>query len=123
MLGEQREEKYFVHKNTLISLKGRSNFINISKNGETNVSHYFVMKYLPNNLAIPRVGLVTSRKVGNAVTRNKIKRQMRVIIKNFFLSSCDSLDYIVIVRHRAAKANIDKLRECLENQLKIIIKK
>lgn len=46
-----------------------------------------------------RVGISVSKKLGNAVTRNKIKRQLRMMIQECFHFD-EEVDYIVIVRKR-----------------------
>lgn len=38
---------------------------------------------LPNDLNTLRVGIAVSKKIGNAVVRNKIKRQMRAAIRPY----------------------------------------
>ncbi len=40
-----------------------------------------VMKALPNRLDLSRCGLSISRKVGKAVTRNRVKRRLREILR------------------------------------------
>ena len=40
-----------------------------------------VMKALPNGLSLTRYGLSVSRRVGNAVTRNRVKRLFREILR------------------------------------------
>lgn len=51
----------------------------------------------------PRLGLTVSRKVGNAVVRNRVKRQVR----EWFRASRDQLegawDVVVIARRRASE--------------------
>jgi ribonuclease P protein component len=48
----------------------------------------------------PRIGIVASRKVGNAVTRNRIKRLIREFFRIYrgAISRCE--DIVVIVRPR-----------------------
>lgn len=45
-----------------------------------------------------RVGISVSKKLGNAVIRNKIKRQVREIIKDSIDFNTYAYDFIVIVR-------------------------
>lgn len=52
--------------------------------------------YLPNDNHILRVGIAVSKKIGNAVTRNKIKRQMRATIRQYIKTHVG--DYIFIAK-------------------------
>ncbi len=44
-------------------------------------SSLFVLYYLKNLSDIPKIGIVVSKKFGKAVKRNKIKRQIREIVR------------------------------------------
>lgn len=44
-----------------------------------------------------RIGIAVSKKIGNAVTRNKIKRQIREMIRPIYKESF-SKDFIIIVK-------------------------
>jgi len=72
-----------------------------------------------NNLEISRFGIAVGKKVGNAVTRNKIKRQMRVIIDQLKKSFPNRTDYIIIVKGNIKNLNFQQMSESLE---KLIIK-
>lgn len=52
---------------------------------------------MKNQIGHGRVGISVSKKLGNAVTRNKIKRQLRMMIQECFHFD-EEVDYIVIVR-------------------------
>jgi ribonuclease P protein component len=56
----------------------------------------------------PRLGFAVPRGVGNAVVRNRIKRQLREIMRGRLESVPSSNDYVLIVRQglpEAAEAN------------------
>lgn len=84
---------------------------------------YFKNKYFTiyirkreNNFA--RFGLAISKKVGNAVVRNKLKRQLRAIIsQNKDIFSKDS-DYIIMIRKDCVNATFQKLEEKLIELIK-----
>ncbi|MCB9793928.1 MAG: ribonuclease P protein component [Alphaproteobacteria bacterium] len=61
-----------------------------------------------------RFGLVVSRKVGNAVTRNRVKRWLREAIRhNRWRLEGQRLDLAVIASPRAADAGLDALERDL----------
>lgn len=60
-------------------------------------SSAFVIYFKPKAKAHARVGISVPKKIGNAVVRNKCKRQIRMmVIQNFDFSS--DKDVIIIVR-------------------------
>lgn len=55
----------------------------------------------PNGLGHPRLGLSVSRKVGNAVRRNRIKRRLREAFRRLKVELDDAFDFVIVVRpHR-----------------------
>ena len=68
------------------------------------------------------MGMVVSRKVGNAVTRNRVTRRLREIYsleRNNVIQPDDlALDVVVIARREAATAEFGALRSALKRCLK-----
>lgn len=60
-------------------------------------SSSFIIYKNQNDIDHGRVGISVSKKLGKAVARNKIKRQLRMMICECF-SFEENIDYIVIVR-------------------------
>lgn len=60
-----------------------------------------------------RIGITASKKVGNAVTRNFIKRRFRHLSNEFLISGTPGFDYVIIARKSAKKAEF----KTLQNQL------
>jgi len=73
-------------------------FRKIQKNGRKWKSRDLLFLYLPNKLDRLRIGLVVSKKVGNAVVRNKSKRWLREIFRKQISNSVlKGGDIVVIV--------------------------
>tara|TARA_X000000950_G_C13908632_1_gene658052 strand:- start:657 stop:1070 length:414 start_codon:yes stop_codon:yes gene_type:complete len=77
---DKKEEKNCLLKN-ITSLKKRSEFLFIRKFGETIHSKYFIVNFLYKPNSEIRIGLTVSRKIGNAVKRNYLKRIIRSLLK------------------------------------------
>ena len=80
--------------------------------GTKNVTRHLVLFGIPS--ATDRVGLVVSKKVGNAVVRNRVKR---IIREQFRLNSSGSplpMDLVVVARHTAKDASYDEIARSLD---------
>jgi len=74
-----------------------------------------VMRALSNGLATSRCGFSVSSRVGGAVIRNRIKRQLREILRSLPLKT--GWDVIIIARPAAAKADFSVLNNEVGNLL------
>lgn len=77
----------------------------------------FVIYYDNKQEDMNRVGISVGKKLGNAVVRNTIKRQVRMLLMETGALSMD-LDMIVIVRKGYLKNNYQYHKKCLETMLK-----
>ena len=67
--------------------------------------------YTPNGTECTRVGLTVSRKVGNAVIRNRVKRWLREAIRQQFALVPQGFDAVVIAHPQAAKSSLQELQQ------------
>lgn len=84
--------------------------------GISRASGPVVMKVIPNSLEFSRYGISVSRRVGNAVTRNKVKRRIREILRLSVLTP--GWDMVFIARASAAGCDYEWLSKNIRSLLK-----
>ncbi len=83
--------------------------------GISKSDRFLVLKAMPNQLVFSRYGISVSKRVGNAVVRNKVKRLLREILRMMALNP--GWDLILIARSPAAKGDYHQLEESVKNLL------
>lgn len=94
----------------LPSITSRRDFVAANQHGKKFVTPRFIL--LANQRShdhpvapAPRIGITVTKKIGNAVVRNRIKRQLREAIRATFTPhSQERYDYVIIARHGLIKA-------------------
>ena len=80
-------------------------------------NQYFIIYMKDNNLNNNRYGISVSKKIGNAVIRNKIKRQLKEILRKNIVNK--TKDYVIIVKKEILDLNFSEI----EYNLKQLIEK
>ena len=98
-------------------IKANEDFALAIKNGRSLKSDSFTIHYYKNQLERIRVGISVSKKVGNAVTRNRTKRQIRAMCDSIFDYNSQSLDIVIIAKVGFLEKNFWENKESLFNLL------
>ena len=79
-------------------IKANRDFRRLFAKGKVFVSHEFVMYVLKNRKESTRVGVTCSKKIGNAVRRNRSKRVLREAFRSIVNEIPAGYDFIIVAR-------------------------
>ncbi|MBR1778174.1 MAG: ribonuclease P protein component [Alphaproteobacteria bacterium] len=106
----------------LILIKKRPDFLHVTHNGYKVVRSGFVLQAAFSRRHFPapvyRIGYTASKKIGNAVCRNRAKRRLRAVCRALLpLEAVAGYDYVIIARH----ATLDMPYKRLYKELKFAL--
>lgn len=101
-------------------MKKNKEFQEIFKKGKSFANRQFVIYLLkrPEQQHF-RIGLSVSKKLGNAVTRNQIKRYVRQAFHEMENDLRNDYDYIIIARKPVSEMNFFEIKKSLIHVLKL----
>ena len=100
-------------------IKKSDDFLVAIKKGKAYHCNEFTVHKYQTNLGYTRVGLSVSSKLGNAVVRNRIKRQLRAMCDGILDYNAASVDIVIIVRSPFLEKAFNDNKENLFNLLNI----
>ena len=100
-------------------VKREKDFKEIFQYGTSFANRKFVVYQLEHQQNHFRVGLSVSKKLGNAVTRNQIKRRIRHILLNVREHLADNVDFVVIARKGVESLDYAEMEKNLLHVLKL----
>lgn len=94
-------------------LTERRDYIRVQTEGRRVKSALLTVLFLPTPSGFegPRVGFTVSRKVGNAVVRNRVRRRLRELARHHAPCLSPSFDYVVIASPAAVDVTFARLRD------------
>ena len=101
---------------TLPTLKKRVEFLAAAKGGRC-TRNGFVLQAIDRR-GPARIGYTVTKKVGNAVERNRIRRRLRSAVRAAHAEARDNIDYVIIGRRAALRLDFDALVHDLKQCLK-----
>jgi ribonuclease P protein component len=90
-------------------IKRRADFLSAQRRGGRATSECLVVYVTRNDLGYARLGLTTSRKVGNAVVRNRWRRLLREAFRLHKAELPRAHDIVVIVKAHGEAPSLDTL--------------
>ena len=84
----------------LQSIPSRRDFLRARDLGQKALARGLVIQAIRRNSDTWRVGLTVSKKIGNAVCRNRARRRMRALARQHLATMARlGVDYVLIARH------------------------
>jgi len=101
----------------------RVDFLAASKAARANAAPFSLQARDRKDDAGLRLGLTVTKKTGNAVERNRIRRRLRAAARAVLpQAGKDGFDYVVVARRAALTAGFSELTGGLENTIKQVHK-
>ncbi len=99
-------------------LRKNEDFQKVFRQGKSFANRQFVVYFIPSNgLNHFRIGISVSKKLGNAVTRNRMKRLIREAIRSKLHRFYTDADIVVIVRKPAVDMDFHQINRSLDHVL------
>jgi len=93
-------------------LKDRADFSRVYRYGRSWANHQLVLYVYPRTeVERFRVGISASKKIGNAVVRNRMRRLIKEIVRTHADRIVDHVDLVFIVRKGAVDMEYDQLKK------------
>ena len=102
----------------LKAVNNNREFLRAYKRGKGYVDSLVVMYVIKNRYGFTRFGITSSKKVGNAVRRNRARRVIRQSVRNIGFDMTQGYDIILVARAKTAYVK----QQQVEAQLRILAK-
>jgi ribonuclease P protein component len=99
------------------SIKKNIDFKKVYKRGRSNVGRYLVVYLMKNRTSENRLGITVSKKVGNAVIRNRVRRLIKETFRKYEDTLSPGYDIVIVARVASNSANYKQIDK---NLIKLI---
>ena len=94
-------------------LRRSDEFRAVWSGGQSWIHSLLVVRAIPNNISYSRIGIVASRKVGNAVARNRTRRLLREAARQLYTKINSGWDIVLVARSALVKAKEPEVEDAL----------
>ncbi len=96
-----------------VTLKSNSDFRRLYNRGKTVTDPALVIYYSKNRAGICRIGITTSKKIGNAVERNHSRRLLREAFRSVCPEVAPCYDIVIVARSKTKYLKSTRLAEIM----------
>ena len=97
--------------NSASTLKKNSDFHRLYNRGKASANPFVVVYCRKNGRDLNRIGYTVSKKLGKAVTRNRIRRRMREVYRLNMHKLKKGFDIVAVARLKTADAAFSEIEE------------
>ena len=103
------------------TIPSRAGFLVARSKGAKALARGLVIQAIARDSDDWRIGLTATKKIGNAVTRNRARRRMRALARDHLSPLAKKgIDYVLIARHDTATANWQDMANGLQKAVRYL---
>ena len=103
------------------TIPSRTRFLAARSKGKKALARGLVIQAIARDSNDWRIGLTATKKIGNAVTRNRARRRMRALARDHLSPLAkNGVDYVLIARHDTATANWQDMANGLQKAIRYL---
>ena len=100
------------------TIPSRAGFLAARLNGKKALSRGLVIQAIRSEVSQWRIGLTATKKIGNAVKRNRARRRMRALARSYLVPLAQpGTDYVLIARHDTVYADWQDMAKGLQKAI------
>ena len=94
-------------------IKDNQEFVSTVRKGNVLKHSPFIVHFIKNEKNVCRIGLSVSKKIGNAVIRNRVKRQTRAMCDSLVNYTSHTFDVVIVVKAEFLNNSFDDNKSIL----------
>ncbi len=98
----------------------RADFLRVAASGIRFVAPAFIVQMAKSESATARYGLTATKKLGNAVVRNRARRRLRSLAQKWIIGLAAVNDYVLVAREPIIQRDYAQLEADMEKALRVL---